>query len=79
MTWTTTIDKAGKVKLPDDFIEKKAIKAGQKMRIIEHPDGSLRLKIGRDVMELAGILDGNGIHLTLEDINEVIAQQGLKK
>jgi len=79
MTWTTTLDKAGNIKLPEDLLEKKAMKAGQKVRIVEQPDGSLRLKIGRDVMELAGMLDGNGIHLTLEQINEVIAKQGLKK
>ncbi|MBM3329589.1 MAG: hypothetical protein FJY67_09005 [Calditrichaeota bacterium] len=79
MTWTTTIDESGKIKLPDDLIEKRSIKAGQKVRIVELPNGSLRLKIGRDIMELAGMLDGNGIHLSLGEINNIIARQGREK
>jgi hypothetical protein len=76
MTKITIRDEATKVELEAEFAPKQQIQPGQKVRIIENPDGSLVLRIGRDWRELVGMLDGNGIHLTIEEINEGIAKGG---
>jgi len=75
MTKITITDEATKVELQTEFIPKQPIKPGQKVRVFEQPDGTFVLKVGRDAMDLVGMLDGNGIHLTIEEINEVIAKQ----
>ncbi len=77
MTKIATIDEAGRVELPAEYRERHSILAGQKVRLVENPDGSLVLRIGRDWRELVGILDPKGIHRTIEEINEGIAKGGV--
>ena len=72
---TTVIDEAGRIEIPAEYREKHSIKPGDIVRIIEQSDGRLVLKIGKDAIALVGILKSNGIHLTIEEINEVIANQ----
>ncbi len=76
MTKITTVDEAGRIELPEEYRERHSISQGQQVRIVENPDGSLVLRIGRDWRELVEILDPNGIHRTIEEINEGIAQGG---
>ncbi len=76
---TTVIDEAGKIEIPAEYRERRSVKPGDIVRIVEQPDGRLVLKIGKDAMSLVGKFSNNGIHLSLEDINRVISEQGLKK
>lgn len=79
MTKTTTIDEAGRIELPAEYRERRSIRPGDIVRIVEQPDGRLILKIGKDAKHLIGKLSGNGIHLSIEDIKRVISERGLKK
>ncbi len=76
MTKTVSIDEAGRVELPAEYREKHSISPGQKVRLVENPDGSLVLRVGRGWRELVGILDSHGIHRTIEEINAGIARGG---
>ena len=73
-----TVDEAGRIELPYEIRKRRQITPGQRLRLEEHTDGTLVLRVGRRLRELVGMLDSNGIHLTIEQINEVIESKGLE-
>jgi hypothetical protein len=75
MTKIIIRDDATHVELQTELTPKQPIQPGQKIRVFEKPDGTFVLKVGKDALDLVGMLDGNGIHLTIEEINAVIANQ----
>ena len=75
MTRITIRDDATQVELETEFTPVQPLTPGQRVRIFNRSDGSYVLKIGRNAMDLVGILDGNGVHLSIEEINAVIADQ----
>jgi len=78
MTRELLVDKKGRIELPSEFRSKRQIEAGQRIRLIEKPDGTILLRVGKSLRDLAGIIDGKGIHLTIEQINEAIESKGLE-
>ncbi len=76
MTKITITDEATNVELQTEFTAKQPIKPGQKVRIEELPDGSFRLRFGYELEDMVGLLNGKGIHATIEEINEAIAEAG---
>ncbi|MBM3327691.1 MAG: hypothetical protein FJY65_12125 [Calditrichaeota bacterium] len=77
MTKELIIDEVGRIELPSEIVEKRHIGPGQRIRFEEKPDGTLTLHIGRKLRDLVGVLDCNGIHLSIEQINEAIESKGL--
>lgn len=76
MTKELLVDEVGRIELPTDLREKFQIDTGDRILLEELPSGEFIFKAGKDVRHLFGILPNNGIHLTIEQINEIIAQQG---
>ena len=71
------VDEEGRIELPVEIRKRRHITPGQRIRLEEQEDGTLVIRMGRNLRELVGMIDANGIHLTTEQINEVIESKGL--
>ncbi len=73
------VDKKGRIELPEDIRELIGGEPGGFILLRTLEDGTISLKPrGRRLRDLAGMVDGNGIHLTVEQINDVINAKGLE-
>ena len=62
--------------LPNEVMGRLGSKPGLKMRIVDQPDGSFKIQIGYDPLDLRGIIKDRGIHLTVEEIGVTIRDKG---
>jgi bifunctional DNA-binding transcriptional regulator/antitoxin component of YhaV-PrlF toxin-antitoxin module len=78
---TLTVTARGQVTFRKDVLKHLGVKPGEKIELELLPGGKATLRPARkkgSIRELAGILKGktNGIRLTIEEINEAIAEAG---
>lgn len=73
---TLTITAKGQVTLKKELLEHLGVGPGQKIDVDALPDGSLKVRAAPKgkISDVFGFLDNNGVHLTIEEINEVIAR-----
>ena len=74
---TLTITAKGQVTLRKEVLEHLGVQPGEQVTVDLMPDGSVsvRPKAKGNLADLAGMLGNpHGIHLTIEDMNEVIAR-----
>ncbi len=76
LTQELVVDAEGRIELPPDVREILRAEAGDHIRIRTLEDGTILLEPQVDFRTLSGILSNNGIHLTIEQINEVISTMG---
>lgn len=69
---TLTVTAKGQVTLKKDLLEHLGIGPGQKIDVDKLPDGSLKVRAAPkgDISDVFGMLDNNGVHLTIEEIKE---------
>ncbi|HRE44268.1 MAG TPA: AbrB/MazE/SpoVT family DNA-binding domain-containing protein [Terricaulis sp.] len=72
---TLTITAKGQVTLRKDLLEHLGAQPGQKVLVEKLPDGRIEVRASPKgkISDLAGMLDNNGVHLTIEEINEAVA------
>ena len=73
---TLTVTAKGQVTLKKDLLEHLGVAPGQKINVDKLPDGSLRVRptASGKISDVFGFFDNpNDIHLTIEDMNEIIA------
>lgn len=73
---TLTITTKGQVTLKKELLEHLGVAPGQKIDVDALPDGSLKVRAAPkgDISDLFGFFDNTeGIHLTIEEMNEIIA------
>ena len=71
------VDKDGRIELPENLLERHNVEPGNGLYFEELANGEIVFRFGADIRDLFGIMPNNGIHLTIEEINGVIASQGL--
>lgn len=73
---TLTVTAKGQVTLKKDLLEHLGVQPGQKVDVDMLPDGSLKVRAAPKgkISDIFGMLDNNGVHLTIEEMNEVIAR-----
>jgi len=72
----TKITSKGQITLPKKVREHLKVDAGDLVNIHIKADGTVVIAPKIDFRKLRGIVDAHGIHLTIEEINEVISQMG---
>lgn len=72
---TLTITAKGQVTLRKDLLEHLGAQPGQKVTVEKLPDGRIEVRAAPkgDISDVFGMLDNNGVHMTIEEINEAIA------
>ncbi|MES1197349.1 MAG: AbrB/MazE/SpoVT family DNA-binding domain-containing protein [Pseudomonadota bacterium] len=72
---TLTITAKGQVTLRKEILEHLGVRPGEQVSVDLLPDGSVsvRPRPKGKISDLAGMLDNNGVHLTIDEINEAIA------
>jgi len=76
MTKELTIDKAGRITLPEEIREQLAKKPGLKMRLKQTLEGKYNIEIGYDPLDWTDIIKDRGMRLTVEEINQAILGKG---
>ncbi len=76
MTQELVLDLKGRIKLPEDIREFLRAEPGDHILIRTLDNGTILLEPQIDFRTLCGILPNNGIHLTIEQINDVISSMG---
>ncbi|OQW55986.1 MAG: hypothetical protein A4S17_05555 [Proteobacteria bacterium HN_bin10] len=73
---TLTITAKGQVTLKRDLLEHLGVKPGQKVDVDLLPDGSLKVRAAPrgEISAVFGLLDNNGVNLTIDEMNDVIAR-----
>jgi bifunctional DNA-binding transcriptional regulator/antitoxin component of YhaV-PrlF toxin-antitoxin module len=73
---TLTITAKGQVTLKRDLLEHLGVKPGQKVDVDLLPDGSLKVRAAPrgKISAVFGLLDNNGVNLTIDEMNDVIAR-----
>jgi bifunctional DNA-binding transcriptional regulator/antitoxin component of YhaV-PrlF toxin-antitoxin module len=73
---TLTITAKGQVTLKRDLLEHLGVKPGQKVDVDLLPDGSLKVRAAPrgKISAVFGLLDNNGVNLTIDAMNDVIAR-----
>lgn len=69
---TLTITAKGQVTFKKDLLEHLGVAPGQKVDVDKLPDGSLKVRPAAKgkISDVFGMLDNNGVHLTIEEIKE---------
>ncbi|MBM3330147.1 MAG: AbrB/MazE/SpoVT family DNA-binding domain-containing protein [Calditrichaeota bacterium] len=76
MTKTLTLDSSGRIELPTEIRERVNSIPGSEIRLRETEEGTFVLEVGHKPRDLHGIVKSHGIHLTLEQIEQIIERQG---
>ncbi|HRP11445.1 MAG TPA: AbrB/MazE/SpoVT family DNA-binding domain-containing protein [Terricaulis sp.] len=73
---TLTITAKGQVTLRKELLEHLGVQPGQKVTVEKLPDGRVEVRAARkgDISRVFGMLKNpHGVHMTIEEINEAIA------
>lgn len=73
---TLTITAKGQVTLRKELLEHLGVQPGQKVTVEKLPDGRVEVRAARkgDISRAFGMLKNpHGVHMTIEEINEAIA------
>ena len=73
---TLTVTAKGQVTLKKDVLEHLGVRPGQKVSVEKLPDGRIEVSAAPtgDISDFFGFFENTeGIHLSIEDINQVIA------
>ena len=73
---TAKVTSKGQITLPKEIREHLKVDAGDHLNIHVQADGTVVITPKIDIRDLKGIVNTHGIHLTIEEINEVISQMG---
>jgi AbrB family looped-hinge helix DNA binding protein len=75
MMTTLTVTAKGQVTLRKDVLEHLGVSPGQRIEVLKLPDGRIEVRAAArgDIAQVFGMLDNNGVHLTLDDIDAAIA------
>jgi len=70
-----TITAKGQVTLKKDLLRHLGVVPGQKIAVEKLPEGGLKVTAAPKghISEIFGMLDNNDVHLTIEEINDAIA------
>jgi AbrB family looped-hinge helix DNA binding protein len=75
-----TMTSKGQVTIPKDIRDALRLKAGDKLDFQVQPDGSYRIVPRKvDILSVFGMLKNNGIHVTVEEMNEAIRKGGTRQ
>ena len=72
---TLTITAKGQVTLKKDVLEHLGVAPGEKLSVEKLPDGRVEVRAAPKgkISDLFGMFDNNGVHLTIDQINDAIA------
>jgi bifunctional DNA-binding transcriptional regulator/antitoxin component of YhaV-PrlF toxin-antitoxin module len=73
---TLTVTAKGQVTLRKDVLEHLGVCPGEKITVEKRPGGKIEVAAAPKgkISDIFGMLDNNGVHLTIEEMNEVIAR-----
>ena len=75
----TIVNSKGAVVIPSGIRRKLRIKPGDRVRFRETREGTVVVEPDYDLLDLVGMLDSNGVHLTVEDMERISANAALIK
>jgi len=73
------VNSKGAVVIPSGIRKRLRIKPGDRVRFRETREGVIVVEPDYDLLDLVGMLDSNGVHLTLEDMERISATAALVK
>jgi len=73
---TLTVTAKGQVTLRKDVLEHLGVRPGDKISVEKKAGGKVEISSAPKgkISDIFGMLDNNGVHLTIEEMNEVIAR-----
>ncbi len=70
------VERSGKIELPGDVLKRLGASVGTSVRLRELPSGEFVLEPCISIWDLRGSLNPRGIHSTIEEMEEAIAEAG---
>jgi len=78
MTKVLVINPAGMIELPEEALDALRVKPGDSIRLRTLANGEVVLEAQTSILDLYGSIDPKGICLTVEEMDEIIAEEAVR-